>query len=387
MTKHSIIDTQINEKYKYEALQALQSLFFYLNTKNCYLFNTKITNFADNMKQTIIYIGIIIGIVAAVGCYCSYTLFVSPFEINEKAYLYIDSDDSMDSVKTKIEEVGKANNMLGFTIMAKLKRFDTPRTGRFAINPGDNMFNFVRHMANNMQEPIKLTVPEVRTVEDMEARLCKTLMIDSASIAEVLNDTVFMSELGYKKETVPCLFIPNTYEVYWNVKPRDLITKLHKEKERFWNEERRAKAKENGFTIEEVATLASIVESETSYGPEKATIAGLYIHRLKTEMPLQSDPTVIFAIHDFGIHRVTLEQLKYESPYNTYVNLGLPPGPIRIPSIKGIDAVLNYDHNDYLYMCAKEDFSGSHNFTNNYNEHMQNARRYQKALNERGIRK
>ncbi|MCR5313308.1 MAG: endolytic transglycosylase MltG [Bacteroidaceae bacterium] len=335
------------------------------------------------MKKLLISIAVIIAIFAV----AAYALFSSPFNINEKTYIYVDKDDNIDSVRVKIENAGRASNMLGFTITSWIKGFNTPRTGRFAITPGDNLFNLTRHIANGMQEPIKLTVPEVRTVDAMMAKLGKVLMIDSADIAQVINDSIFMDSLGYKKETLPCLFIPNTYEVYWNISPEILIKKLHKEKERFWNEERRAKAKANNYTIEEVVTLASIVESETSYNPEKSTIAGLYINRLKIGMPLQSDPTIIFALQDFTIRRVTHEQLKFESPYNTYINTGLPPGPIRIPSIRGIDAVLNYDHNDYLYMCAKEDFSGSHNFTNNYNEHMQNARRYQKALNARGIMK
>ena len=337
------------------------------------------------MKKVAYCICAVVAVLALFAAYSAYSLFSSPFNISEKAYVYIDDDDDMDSVRTKIETAGNVSNMFGFTLTSYAKGFDTPKTGRFAINPGEDMFTFTRHMANGMQEPIKLTVPEVRTVEDMEQRLSRILMMSSDELAEVLNDTTFMKELGYTKENIPCVFIPNTYEVYWNITPKKLVEKLHKEKKRFWTDERRAKAKEIGFSVEEVVTLASIVESETSYNPEKATIAGLYINRLKSEMPLQSDPTVIFAIHDFSIHRVTLEQLKFESPYNTYVNLGLPPGPIRIPSIRGIDAVLNYERSNYLYMCAKEDFSGSHNFTNNYNEHLSNARRYQKALNERNI--
>lgn len=339
------------------------------------------------MKKAIYIICAVIGVLALFAAYSAYSLFSSPFKISERTFVYIDNDDNMDSVYNKIKTEGNVSNMFGFTLTSKLKGFDAPKTGRFAITPEEDMFTFTRHMANGMQEPIKLIVPEVRTVEDMVQKLSNLLMMSCDELKDVLNDSLYIDSLGYKKETVPCIFIPNTYEVYWNVTPKKLIEKLNKEKERFWNDERVAKAKEIGLTIEEVTTLASIVESETSYNPEKATIAGLYINRLHTDMPLQSDPTVIFAIHDFNIHRVTLEQLKYESPYNTYMNIGLPPGPIRIPSIRGIDAVLNYDHNNYLYMCAKEDFSGSHNFTNNYNEHMQNARKYQKALNERNIMK
>lgn len=330
--------------------------------------------------------GAIVAVAAAVGC-GAYLLFSSPFEVSDKAYVYVDRDDTMDSLRNKVQTIGNAKSMLGFDLMSTLKRFKSPRTGCYTIEPGESAFTCVRRMANGAQSPIKLTVPEVRTINDMAERLAPQLMISAEEIKEVLSDSVFMDSLGYKKETLPCLFIPNTYEAYWNMSARGLINRLHKEKISFWNNERTSKAKSIGMTPEEVVTLASIVESETSYSPEKATVAGLYKHRLDINMPLQSDPTVIFAIGDFNIRRVTFEHLRFNSPYNTYANLGLPPGPIRIPSIQGIDAVLNYDHNDYLYMCAKEDFSGSHNFTSSYAVHMQNAARYQAALNKRGIMK
>lgn len=335
-----------------------------------------------NIIAGIAAVGIISGATAA------YSLLVSPFSGSEETYVCIDSDDTMDSVRTKVSDAGNASQMLGFRLMSLLKGYSTPRTGRYAITPGMNHFNLVRNMANGHQAPIHLAVPEVRTVEAMAERLSDKLMVSKDELMELLTDNDYLQSLGgYTKETAPCIFIPNTYDVYWNVSATSLLERLHKEAKTFWNDERLALAKQIGYTPEEVVTIASIVESETSYGPEKSTIAGLYIHRLHTGMPLQSDPTVIFAIGDFGIHRVTKAQTQYDSPYNTYVYSGLPPGPIRIPSIAGIDAVLHYEPNTYLYMCAKEDFSGSHNFTSNYAEHMQNARRYQRALNERGIRK
>lgn len=318
---------------------------------------------------------------------CAYLLFSSPFKVTEAAYVYVDRDDTMDSLRNKVQSIGQAKSMMGYDLMSVLKRFSKPRTGCYAIEPGLDAFTCVRRLANGSQSPIKLTVPEVRTIQDMADRLAPQLMLSADEIVEILRDSVFMDSLGYSKETLPCLFVPNTYEAYWNMSAQGLVNRLNKEKNAFWNEERTSKANSIGMTPEEVVTLASIVESETSYGPEKATVAGLYKHRLDIGMPLQSDPTVIFAIGDFNIHRVTFEQLRFNSPYNTYVNTGLPPGPIRIPSIQGIDAVLNYEHNDYLYMCAKEDFSGSHNFTSSYAAHLQNAARYQKALNQRGIMK
>ena len=244
-----------------------------------------------------------------------------------------------------------------------------------------------------MQNPNgNLVVPSVRTMADMAGRLAQQLMVDSASIAQQLNDTERVKEMGYSLETLPTLFVPNTYEVYWDISVEGLLARLVRENRTFWNAERIGKLKSvsqyagEEMTKEKVATLAAIVDSETANNGEKPNIAGLYLNRMRIGMPLQSDPTVIYALQDFSIRRVLHEHLKVDSPYNTYKNVGLPPGPIRVASIAGIDAVLNYAKHDYLYMCAKEDFSGTHNFAVTYAEHQRNAARYVRALNERGIR-
>lgn len=322
------------------------------------------------------------------GGYTYHLLKGNAFQIEKTAYIYIDQDDTADSVAVKVQKYGQPKTMTGYDIMCKLKKYgDHPRTGRYAINPNSCMYDFVRQLANGIQTPVKLTVHESRTVDALIGRMAKQLMIDSTAISNVLYSDNFIESLGYDKHTLPCMFIPNTYEVYWNITPEKLLQRLQKEKENFWNDTRRSKAVAAGLTIEQVATLASIVESESNYGPEKPTIAGLYLNRLHKGMKLQSDPTVIFALQDFTIRRVTLAMLTHESPYNTYVHEGLPPGPIRIPSTEGLDAVLNYEKSDYIYMCAKEDFSGSHNFTSSLTEHNNNARRYQQALNQRGIKR
>lgn len=334
--------------------------------------------------KTILGLGVVAAIAAA---YASYLLFSSPFQNKESALIYLDRDDTMDSLYQKVTAEGKPSSLTGLKFMSALKRFTQPRTGCYTIEPGESSFDFIRRVANGSQTPIKLNVPEVRTIETLVERLAPQLMISADEITAKLSDSLFVDSLGYTKETLPCLFLPNTYEIYWNISAEKLLARFNKEVKSFWNEERIAKAKAMNMTPEQVVTLASIVEGETSYGPEKPTVAGLYLHRLEVGMPLQSDPTVIFAIGDFTIRRVTIEQTRYQSPYNTYVNQGLPPGPIRLASVQGIDAVLNYDHNNYLYMCAKEDFSGSHNFTESYAEHLQNAHRYQDALNKRGIKR
>ena len=211
-------------------------------------------------------------------------------------------------------------------------------------------------------------------------------MMDSAVVAQHFADSTFCRQYGYDTATIACLFIPNTYEVYWNTSLEDFMKRMQKENTTFWNEERLHRAEAAGLTPNEVVTLASIVDEETANNAEKPMVAGMYINRLRTGMPLQADPTVKFALRDFSLRRIYHNHLNVESPYNTYRNIGLPPGPIRIPSIVGIDAVLNHVKHDYLYMCAKEDFSGTHNFARTYREHLANAAKYSKALNQRGIK-
>ena len=211
-------------------------------------------------------------------------------------------------------------------------------------------------------------------------------MIDSAEIAEHLADDAFCSKYGHDTATIMALFIPDTYEVYWNISLERLMEKMQKSNQRFWNANRKQKADALGLTPVEISTMASIIDEETANNGEKPMIAGMYYNRLKINMPLQADPTIKFAHKDFALRRIYNKLLTIDSPYNTYKNAGLPPGPIKIASLAGIDAVLNLVNHNYLYMCAKEDFSGTHNFAVTYQEHLRNAARYAKALNERGIK-
>ncbi len=244
--------------------------------------------------------------------------------------------------------------------------------GHYALHNGDNLLTIFRRLRSGQQEPIMLTVPSVRTMEDLARFLGEHLMLDSADVAPLLND--------------PALIVPNTYEVYWTITPAQFMERMQREHDAFWTPERRRKAKDMGMTPDQVCTLASIVDEETANNGEKPMIAGMYINRLSQDMPLQADPTVKYAVGDFSLRRILHEHLTVESPYNTYINNGLPPGPIRIASVAGIDAVLNYVHHDCIYMCAKEDFSGTHNFARTYAEHLRNARRYQQELNKRQIK-
>ena len=327
---------------------------------------------------------IIVAVCIATAAYC---LFFAPLsKADSTQYVYIDADDNIDSVHTKIE-TASGGNMHGFRILAAFGSYkDNIRTGRYAIDPADGALTVFRRMKNGMQEPVNLTVPSVRTLDRLAAALGNKLMTDSATIYNALADSSVCARYGYERHTVHCMFIPNTYSVYWNISVDKLFDRMKKESDKFWDGERQAKADSIGMTRLEVVTLASIVDEETANDGEKPMIAGMYINRLNANMPLQADPTVKYAIGDFKIRRIYNNMLRVKSPYNTYTNVGLPPGPIRIPSVAGIDAVLNYAHHDYIFMCAKEDFSGTHNFASTYREHLANARKYTKALNERGIK-
>ena len=309
-----------------------------------------------------------------------YLAVSSPVCHGEEAVVLVDDDDSLDSVRVKLSANAIGMRLLHSRLPMKL------RTGRYIFAKRTPLFSAYRRIRNHNQDPVRLVIPQVRLLSQLAARLSPALMIDSARIASAMADERLIDSLGFDSATLPAMFIPNTYEVWWDTSARDLMLRLHREWRTWWTDERQSKAREAGLTPIEVATLASIVDSETANNAEKPAIAGLYINRLRRGIPLQADPTVVFALQDFTIRRVLHTHLQTDSPYNTYRNEGLPPGPIRIASIAGLEAVLNYQHHDYIYMCAKEDFSGTHNFAASLPEHYANARRYAKALNARGIK-
>lgn len=316
-----------------------------------------------------------------------YQLLLAPqFHPQSKVHIYIDRDDTVDSVYRKLRQNASPGNLSGLRWLARLKQYpEHVKTGRYAIFPDDNAYDVLNRLLRGQQEPMNLVIGSVRTLDRLARNVGHQLMIDSAEIMQALSDTARWSRQGYTPETLPALFIPETYQVYWDMDAEDFFSRMTKEHKRFWNKTRLAQADSLGMTPVEVSTLASIVEEETNSRPEKPIVAGLYINRLRAGIPLQADPTVKFALQDFSLRRITNAHLNVPSPYNTYLQTGLPPGPIRIPSPAGLDAVLNYTRHSYLYMCAKEDFSGTHNFASTYARHMQNARKYWNALNKRKI--
>lgn len=341
-------------------------------------------------KRNTYYIiaGVIISLLIGISGGTFYHYMFSPvFNIQETKYLYIDSNDNIDSVRNKIIETASPKSLLGFNLLTRYYKYDQQiKTGRYPINPSDNAKKMFRRLYSGWQSPVKLIVPSVRTIDRLTQALDRQLMINSEDLLKLLKDSAYIEGLGYNEVSLPCLFIPNTYEVYWDVSPEKLISRMQKEHKHFWNKERIDKAATIKMTPEEITILASIVDEETANNTEKPMIAGLYINRLHRGMLLQADPTVKFALQDFSLKRIYNIHLKTDSPYNTYMYGGLPIGPIRIPSIAGIESVLNYTQHSYLYMCAKEDFSGTHNFARTLSEHLNNARRYQQALNRRNIK-
>ena len=302
-------------------------------------------------------------------------------------YVYIDDNDNMDSIVAKLKPIANEQALFSFKLLSRHSGYsENIRTGKYAIQPDEGIITVLRKLKNGHQEPVRLTIPESRTTDRLAGALSRKLMMDSLALSVLFKDSTLCAKMGYDTATIVCLFVPNTYEVYWNTSIDNFMNRMKKEHDKFWNNNRQAKAAALGLNPNEVCTLASIIDEETSNNPEKPMIARMYLNRLKKGMPLQADPTVKFALKDFALKRIYHNMLNTESPYNTYKYSGLPPVPIKVASVTGIDAVLNAPDHQYLYMCAKEDFSGTHNFASSYSEHLRNAAKYSKALNERGIK-
>lgn len=339
------------------------------------------------MKQKKFFLPAIAVIVVLIVGLVYYYFFSSMLRGNDSCIVYIDDNDNIDSVYAKLDPVASTHGFAGFKTLVRHSSYaDNIRTGRYEIEQGNGALTVFRKLKNGLQKPVNLTIPEVRTVDRLAGAIARKMMVDSATLVKTLTDSAICAKYGYTPETIICMFVPNTYDLYWNTPIEKLLERMNKESTKFWTSERTKKAESMGLTKEQVMTLASIVDEETAHNTEKPMIAGMYYNRLKADMPLQADPTIKFALKDFDIHRIYHNMLTVNSPYNTYKNTGLPPGPIKVASVAGIDAVLNHVHHNYLYMCAKEDFSGTHNFAVTYDEHLSNAARYSKALNERGIK-
>lgn len=304
----------------------------------------------------------------------------------KKTIIYIPEGSSyvqaMDSVKANLQ----IKNLKAFEWIAEKKNYPTlVKPGRYVIDNDLSYTSLINILRSGRQTPVKVTFNNIRTLNELAGKIGRQIYADSSQIINYLSDPENYSKDGFTRDNVISVFIPNTYQFFWNTSAEGLYSRMLKEYRIFWNEERLAKAKEKNLDPVEVAILASIIDDEVRKPDEKPRIAGVYLNRLKRGIPLQACPTIKFALNDFTITRVLKKYLEINSPYNTYKHYGFPPGPIGCPTIEGIDAVLNAEKHDYLYFAAKADFSGYHNFSRTLTEHNRYAAEYQRELNKRKI--
>ena len=297
--------------------------------------------------------------------------------------LIIKQGQTFADVQRELHDGNYVQDLMSFCFLAKLMNYDERiKPGRYLLKRNMSNREAIQLLRSGTQDPVNVTFNNVRLIPELAEKMTRNVGMTQEELEAAIIKFAMSNSSGFNKDNIMAMFIPNTYKVYYDITPDELVTRMHQEYKKFWTPEREDKAKKIGLTPIEVSILASIVQAETIDGDEAPTIAGLYLNRLRQSIPLQADPTLKFAVGDFSLKRILNVHKEVDSPYNTYLHAGLPPGPINMPEISALDAVLNYFPSDYLYMCAKEDFSGKHNFTSNYQEHMNNAIRYQRALTE-----
>lgn len=332
-------------------------------------------------------------IIAIIGGYKAYDYYKMIFNPNvsiteNNEFIYIPTGSSFPEVAEILSQKQIIKDKKSFILVATKKNYPNHvYPGKYKLK--DNMSNneLVNLLRSGNQTPVKITFNNIRTKEELAGIVGKAIETDSSELIKYFNSKKTAAKYGFTPEAFPVLFIPNTYEFFWNTSAEEFVERMAKEYKKFWTPERIQKAKNIGLSQSQVSILASIVEQETKKNDEKPIVAGVYLNRLKRNIPLQADPTIVFALGDFSIRRILKKHLKIKSPYNTYINRGLPPGPICFPDIYSIKSVLNFKKHDYIYFCAKEDFSGYHNFAKTLYQHNRNARKYQRALNKKRIYK
>lgn len=316
-----------------------------------------------------------------------YLRYFGPNVTGNREYLYIHTGENFDQLYDSIRNEGILKDTTTFLWAAhNMNYVHRVKPGRYHLKEGMSNRRLINMLASGTQEPVTIAFHNLRLKTQFAAFVGKQIEPDSAQIIHLLDSTRLIEQYGFNTDNIYAMFLPNSYQMYWNITPEKFFAKMHTAYEKFWTPQRKQLAAAQNLTPIQVSILASIVDAEALHDDEMPRIAGLYLNRLKKGMHLQADPTVIFATGDFTIHRVLNKYLSNPSPYNTYLHAGLPPGPIMMPSINAIKAVLKPESHSYIYMCAKEDFSGYHNFATNEAEHKANARRFQQALDERNIK-
>lgn len=339
-------------------------------------------------SKFLIAFALIVVVILGITAFNYYLRYMGKSVTDNEKYLYIRTGSSFDDVYATIREKEIVKDSIVFLWVAQ--NMDYPlavKPGKYRLEEGMSNRVLINMLKAGNQEEVSMRFRGLRLKENFAAYVSTQIEPDSATLINLLDSTQFISKYGFNKDNVYTMFIPNTYNMYWNISAESFFKRMYDEYQKFWNADRTAKAKALNLTPIQVSILAAIVDAEALHDREMPTIAGLYLNRYRKGIRLQADPTVIYANNDFTIRRVLNRHLTKDSPYNTYVYAGLPPGPIMMPSINAIDAVLNYEKHNYIYMCAKEDFSGYHNFAVTVAEHQANARRFQQALNERNIKR
>lgn len=345
-----------------------------------------------SLKYTKIQLAILLSAAAGIIITAVWILIIHPrlYHLNVKktVMIYIRGNSNYEQVLEDLKSRDILENVNTFNWLANKRNYPSQiKPGAYKLEEGWSNKKILDILISGIQTPVRVTFNNIRFRENLAGKLARCFESDSITFLSWLNNDSLAKAMGFTHESFPSLFIPNTYEFYWTTSPRKFIERMKKEYDIFWNDARKAKAKNLELSIGEVITLASIVQEESVKEDEKPKIAGVYINRLRKNWNLQADPTVKFALGDFSIKRILDKYTEIDSPYNTYKYKGLPPGPINFPEIQSIDAVLNAELSDYMYFCAKDDFSGYHNFSKTLTEHLNYARKYQAALNRNKILK
>ena len=319
----------------------------------------------------------------------TYQMLFSPnFLINHPdKMIIIDDDTDFKELTNQLIEDTLLNDVISFSFLSKLMKYsENIKVGAYKVKMNMSNYDLISMLRAGDQTPINITFSYSRKINDLAQKISEKLKISEKDLMDFITKNS-QSNYGFDNQNIIGMFLPDTYEVYWDITPKNLLDRMKSEYDKFWNSERTTKLERVNLSKNEVITLASIVASETNKIDEADRIAGVYINRLRKNMLLQADPTLIYAANDFSIRRVLNKHKKIKSPYNTYMNKGLPPGPIRLSPKKYIDAVLNFENHRFIFFCAKDDFSGYHEFAITLSEHNKNARKFQRALNKRKIYK
>lgn len=338
------------------------------------------------MLALFVYVGVIVLVLVAITVYKS---IFKPIKVGaEGIEVMIPFGSEYEDVKSILEASNLVVNEASFDVLTKRKSYrDNIKPGRYIITNEMSYNDIVNLLRAGNQTPVKIVFNNIRTLADLASRLSMQLAVDSTEFLDYISDENNYRKDGFTSSNVMAVFIPDTYEMYWTSGPEEIYKRMLSEFDSFWNNDRLSKSRSVGLTPIEVSTLASIVDDEVLMDDEKAKIAGVYINRIRIDMPLQACPTIKFALNDFTLRRILTEHLLVDSPYNTYMYRGLPPGPVRCATKSGIDAVLNAEDHDYLYFVAKYDFSGYHHFSRNLGEHNKYAKKYQAELDKKKIYK